>query len=137
MSWFNQAEGVRVLGQEKAAKFFEAFGGTRLYVPERPKAKHKIAEAIGFIGMVALCKEYGRSWIELAQANKLATEKELVLALLEQGGKTLREMAAEAGVSVRYVTMVKGYSSSSNGPKSIRYLTRQYNSSSDFQTSLV
>ncbi|WP_300551547.1 hypothetical protein [Desulfovibrio sp.] len=136
MDWFNHAEGIRILGQEKAAKLFDAFGGCRIYVPQKPKAKHKIAEAVGFIGMAALCKEYGQSYIELAQANKPTTKKEHVLALLEQGGKTQCAIAAEAGVSRRYVTMVVAMlrepSSSSKGPKSVSGLTRRYSSSSDF-----
>ena len=138
-SWFNHEEGERVLGPEKSAKLFGTFGGRLLYVPQKPKAKHKIADAIGFIGMVALCKEYGQSWIELAQAKK-TTKKDHVLALLMQGGKTARAIAEEVGVSRRYVTMVmtmvKGASSSSKGPTSISGITRRHNSSSDFQSSL-
>lgn len=104
-SWFSHDEGAKIFGPERAAKFFESFGGGILYVPQKPKAKHKIAEAVGFIGMAALCREYGKDFLEIAQTKRL-TKKEHVLQLLAQGGKTQCAIAVEVGVTRRWVVQV-------------------------------
>lgn len=103
--WLSEEEGTRILGKEKALRFKETFGGQRVYIPLKPKAKHKIAECVGISGMAALCRECGKEWVEVPnQARKKIKKFDVIDSLAK--GISQRKTAQETGVSLRYVTMV-------------------------------
>jgi hypothetical protein len=103
--WLSKEECIRIFGSERALQFMETFGGSTLYVPQHPRAKHKIAECVGIIGMATLCKEYSRCYVEVANGGNTPSKKAAIIDFLAKGD-SFRQTAQKAGSSVRYVTMV-------------------------------
>jgi len=104
--WLSAEECARMLGRERALQFMETFGGDTIYIPQRPKAKHKIAECVGIVGMAVLCKEYSKCYVGVAKSGGNTASKKTAIIELLAGGHSFRQTAKRAGASVRYVTMV-------------------------------
>jgi hypothetical protein len=59
---------IQLVGQDAAFRLVEAFGGSRLYVPETPRPGNKIAAIIGDEATAALARVLGGECIKLPVA---------------------------------------------------------------------
>ena len=104
--WVSEVACVDLLGAEKAQAFINQFGGTCMYVPVKPSKDHIISQAVGIIGMAALCREYAGCVLDVANARQKESKKARIMDLLDQGMAQAR-IASLVEVSERYVRMVK------------------------------
>ncbi len=92
------------LGREPALVLAENFGGVSDYIPQKPRADHKIAKVIGMERMAVLCEVYGGVWMTIPRGVNLDPKKPQIEKLL--GEKSHRQIARDLGVSERYVRLV-------------------------------
>jgi hypothetical protein len=104
--WVSEADILKILGPEKSAALIRIYGGRKLYIPAKPAKNHSIAETVGFLGMAALCREFGGFKICIANARSQNSKKAQIMELIDQG-LSLSKIAELMEVTMRYVSMVK------------------------------
>jgi hypothetical protein len=104
--WLSEAKCIELFGEEKARDFLRHFGGSELHVPVRPTKNHPIAQVVRIIGMAVLCREYGGCRIDIPNPPRQEGKKARILELVEQGVST-PEIAKQAGVTTRYVRLIR------------------------------
>jgi len=105
-TWVSEATFTSLLGEERAMGFVKKFGGTCMHIPSKASKNHRIAQEIGLIGMIILCRKYGGSSIDIPTGQRSNSKKAKIIELIELG-LSLSEIAAQANVSTRYVSTVK------------------------------
>ncbi len=62
---------VEVIGQPGAIKLIEKCGGTRMFIPKRLGAQHKLANLLGFEQAKRLSHHFGGETISIARGSSL------------------------------------------------------------------
>jgi hypothetical protein len=91
----------RLFGAQAAEDFRTAFSGTRLFIPEKMTAEHRVAKAIGMAHATALSSELGGMSFDIPTAKFTVFRARLEAAVAE--GLSNREIAARLGVTERHV----------------------------------
>ncbi len=95
---------ARVIGAGPATRLFAAFGGHRLYIPQRPAPGDPIAALVGHPAALQLGAIFGgeRVWLP----NGAGRESRRRIAALRGRGAAIPAIARELGCSERYVYKV-------------------------------
>lgn len=91
-----------ILGFQQSMRLSEAFGGRVVYVPEKIKAKHKLAKLLGMEDAQKLAKVYGGDSIDMPKAHIYhATMRQIEVTRRHKAGEPVEKLAAEFGVTWR------------------------------------
>ena len=96
---------LEILGAEGLRKLAEERGGRRAYVPRDPPDSHWLVRALGREAAAALAWRFGGDRISIPARPDAAARSERIRELRAQG-RGVREIAAKAGVSERWVYKV-------------------------------
>lgn len=96
---------AEVIGVEATLKLSAAFPGKKLYVPRSLSNNHPIALAIGIEDALKLSAAFTCDYLDLPTASIRPNVKASVQRLADQG-MTPSQIAAETGVTPRWVRMV-------------------------------
>jgi Mor family transcriptional regulator len=100
---------VRLIGLPATMLLVEKFGGLRIYIPLNPTPDHHFAQLIGYDNLVRLSQVYGReNHFELPKAQRALTALRNAKMKSEYGPRSLRQLAAEYGLTERHVTRIVG-----------------------------
>jgi Xaa-Pro aminopeptidase len=97
---------VEVVGLESALKLVDAYGGTRVWFPERPEPDHHLVKALGDAAY-ALCERFALEWLDIAKCQRAlrAVRDAAIVEMLRQG-HTQAEVAREVGLTWRQVANI-------------------------------
>lgn len=98
------------LGDEAAAALARTYGGAELYIPQKARADHKIARAVGVAILGWLSANYGSEKIVVPIAaassyNRLLAQLSAAICRLIREGKTCSEIVREVGCHERTVRL--------------------------------
>lgn len=103
---------VEIIGEGPTLRLLEAFGGTRVYLPERWRDEHRLVQVIGHEALERLVGALGSGALELPAAVRSralsqaeATRRE-VLARTARG-ESEREIALACRVTQRWVREIR------------------------------
>jgi Mor family transcriptional regulator len=85
----------------------QRFGGSRIYVAEKPTRRGAIARAIGFEAACKLAKTYGREELHIPRGSGLrrVIRNEKILRA-HRAGKTVREIAFDFDLGTRQISNI-------------------------------
>jgi len=99
-------EFVEVAGLEAALKLVDAYGGTRVWFPERPEPDHHLVKALGDAAY-ALCERFALEWIDIPKcARALRAVRDAAIVEKLRQGRTQAEVAREVGLTWRQVANI-------------------------------
>lgn len=102
------AEGM---GLAAALALVTQLGGQRIYVEKTPREQHRLARLLGMDMARFLSKHYGGEFIDVPSARSLTGEARArriaVAAALRRGGKSSNALAAELGVTRRWIIQLR------------------------------
>jgi Mor family transcriptional regulator len=102
-------EFVRLIGLHATMLLVERFGGLRIYIPLNPTADHHFAQLIGWDNLQKLSQVYGREdHFQLPKAERALTAVRNAKIKSEYGPKSIRQLAAEHGLTERHITRIVG-----------------------------
>lgn len=104
--WVAEVELREAIGTDAARTLCLYMGGVSTYIPKTPRARHAYAPYIGMQALTVLCQVYGGMEIQIPNANDANTKKREIITLLEEGGRSMREIALASHASQRWVEMV-------------------------------
>jgi Mor family transcriptional regulator len=108
-------EFVRLIGLQATMLLVDKFGGLRIYIPLNATPDHHFAQLIGFANLERLSKVYGREQhFELPKAERALIVLRNAKIRDEYRFKSLRQLAAEHGLTERHVTRIVGADPSSD-----------------------
>lgn len=108
-------EFVRLIGLPATMLLVEKFGGLRIYIPLNPTPEHHFAQLIGFANLERLSEVYGREdHFELPKAERALLALRNAKMRAEYGPKSVRQLAAEYGLTERHVTRLVGDDQAAN-----------------------
>lgn len=98
------------LGDEAAAALARTYGGAELYIPQKARANHKIARAVGVAVLGWLSANYGgeKIVVPIARAspyNRLIAQLSEAICRLIKEGKRTSEIVREVGCHERTVRL--------------------------------
>ncbi|MEO5376239.1 MAG: hypothetical protein H7832_00410 [Magnetococcus sp. DMHC-6] len=96
-----------IIGMEGALTLVQRCGGTRLFVPKKINAQHKLVELLGFERARRLCLHFGGETlliVRAAKAKRLARNREII-RLYDDGG-SVRNLAKEFNLTERAIYSV-------------------------------
>lgn len=102
------AEGM---GVAAALALVTRLGGQRIYVEKSPREGHRLARLLGMDLARFLSRHYGGEFIDVPSARSLSGEvqarRSAVAAALRHGGKSSNALAAELGVTRRWIIQLR------------------------------
>lgn len=102
-------EFVRLVGLHATMLLVEKFGGLRIYIPLNPTPDHHFAQLVGYDNLVRLAQVYGREdHFELPKADRALKALRNATIRAEYGPKSIRQLAAEHGLTERQITRIVG-----------------------------
>lgn len=107
--WISVPELENLLGKDAAHVLIKQRGGVDFYVPSKPESTHPLARLLGLPAFHTLCRAFGGERIT-APNGRSEPQKERIVRLL-QSSMPKADIAAECGVTERYVYMVASYES--------------------------
>lgn len=116
---FNSAifdEVAAVIGSGPAAKLCDRFGGTGLYIPRAVANNHEIAIVIGAALAEVLCAHFAGETLQLPKAFH---RRQRVIDMLNEGKKTIKEIALATDYTERHVLTIKAESREDDGQGSL------------------
>ena len=94
------------VGADAAVALCGELGGMTWYLPATADPAHPAAVSVGLEGMEALCEAFGPGQVTLPRLRWAGTRKPDIIHRLQQGG-SCRDIAAELGVTERYVQRIR------------------------------
>jgi Mor family transcriptional regulator len=96
---------AEVISVDATLKLCRSFGGTRIYIAEKPTRHGAIARAIGFEAACKLGKVYGREDLHIPRGSELRRRiRNEKIQRAHHAGQTIREIALNFDLSMRQVT---------------------------------
>jgi hypothetical protein len=91
-------------GETAATRIAAAFGGRRLYIPERLPADHPLCRLVGFDAARAIRRDLGCGHVDVPLARTPGeAETRRTIAALDDRGLNARAIAARLGCTMRTV----------------------------------
>lgn len=84
---------VRALGPDRAVELFLVFGGSVLYLSEKPRVGARLLDIVGLDGVQALVREFGSGHVNVPLANAWIAQR------LDERGVSRAEIARRLRVS--------------------------------------
>jgi hypothetical protein len=95
---------VELIGRFNAFKLAQAFGGTRLSIPEKIKPGHRLAELLGIEAAEVLAREYAKMMVEIPRWQVLIRAiQALKLLRAHEAGESYERLALNHRLTSRSV----------------------------------
>lgn len=104
-------EVVELIGVESTFKLIDRFSGiNELYIPERIKSSHPIAEAVGYFNARKLSQNFGKTYINVprAAAAMRALRNDMIRTEYSQGILSARQLAQKYSLTERWIWEIIG-----------------------------
>jgi hypothetical protein len=95
------AEIARLTSVEVAIAFARKWGGRELYIPERPRPDHALAQTLGRSAALIFCERYKRENLRIPSARSYPRWYDA--RRMKRSGKSASYIASKLGINIRRV----------------------------------